>query len=1141
MDTKIKLPKDLLDIFNMVGSKYADEFEDEKSATTNADDDDLVNLVKSKRAEREKAKMSEEDRRIEEITSMDLPNDFENIFTLDERAAGVHTDSVDQGLIYSLSNLGKVDIEYISAITGLEYKEVITSLRGSIFQNPLTWQECFYKGWETADEYLSGNLIKKWRIANEANEKYKGYFQANLTALENVLPHPVGPDDIYVTLGSPWLPTTVIDDFIEHLLGSVFKNVSETANAVKHDEESGIWEIPNKSRYAWTRYAGWNSHNFGTSRLDAMHIIEKTLNQKTIAVYDEVPSPTNPKSKVKVLNQNETVLAIKKQELILDEFKKWIWNDQKRKDMLLEKYDERYACNRVRHFDGSFLTFPNLNPNISLFPYQKNAIARILFTPNTLLAHDVGSGKTYIMIAGGMELRRTGISKKNMYVVPNNLVTQWHDIFKVMYKDAKLLTVLPKDFTPARKYETLKKIRDNDYDGIIIAYSCFERIELSYEHKAEKIEAELEAHKRANKNLSSKRYTKQDEKLQKELTKAHIASREPDDIFFDELNINTIFLDEAHNYKNVPVETQTTRVLGISSAGSARCQDMYDKISYVQRTNNGRGAVLATGTPITNSITDAFVMQRYLQNGELKMLGLSSFDGWIGMFAEKHTEFEIDIDTSSYRLATRFSRFHNLPELTALFSMIADFHIVDKSVGVPDFNGYTDSVSKPSSEFKSYLKVISERADKVRNHKVKSKEDNLLLITTDGRKAALDMRLVDKQNGLFNYDSKVAHCARNVYKIYDSYPESTQLVFCDYSTPKKDFNLYDELKTLLIAKGVPSYEIEFVHNAKSESARAKLFEAVRKGKIRVLIGSTFKLGMGVNVQDKLKAIHHLDVPWRPADMTQREGRILRQGNTNDEVFIYRYITQGSFDAYSWQLLETKQRFITSLLSGHLQERSGSDVADTVLNYAEIKAIAIGNPAIKERVECANELDKLIILRRENIRLNETMAQELTTLPSKIANQQDKIDRALKDYELIKNESFEYLPEQRREMREIVDLAIKSNAYKMTENDIVRYRGFMLVAPAGMIPLSPYIWLIRNGKYFLEIGDSELGNLVRIDNFIDNFDKHVEKLQRGLDNLVGRKEYIENALTKPDPYSDRIEELQSKLEKIDRKLGVKDDK
>ncbi len=1145
MDLKIKIPKDLLDIFNMVDSKLADDFESDepkkKEATSGQGDDELVDLVKSKRAEKERAKMSADDKRIEEITSMDLPADFENVFALDERAIGVHTDNVDQGLVYSLCNLGRVDIEYISAITGLEYKDVITSLRGSIYQNPLTWDECFYKGWETADEYLSGNLIKKWRIATKANEKYKGYFGANICALESVLPHPVSPDDIYVTLGSPWVPTTIIDDFIEHLLGSVIHKVSESANAVRHDDESGIWEIPNKSRYNFTRYSGWNSHTYGTKRLDAMHIIEKTLNQKTIAVYDEVPSPTKPNSKVKILNQDETLLAIKKQESILEEFRKWIWNDERRKEILLERFDEKYACNRVRHFDGSFLTFPNLNPSISLFPYQKNAIARILFTPNTLLAHDVGSGKTYIMIAGGMELRRTGISKKNMYVVPNNLVTQWRDIFKIMYKDASVLTVSPKDFTPKNKYETLKKMRDNDYDGIIIAYSCFERIELSYEHKAEKIEQELEAHKRANKKLSSNRFSKQDEKLQKELTKAHIASREPDDIFFDELGIGTIFLDEAHNYKNVPIETQTSRVLGISSGGSARCQDMLDKISYVQRANNGRGAVLATGTPITNSITDAFVMQKYLQNGDLKMLGLSSFDGWIGMFAEKHTEFEIDIDTSSYRLATRFSRFHNLPELTALFASVADFHIVDKSVGVPDFNGYTDSVSSPTREFQDYLKEISKRADLVRNHKVKSKVDNLLLITTDGRKAALDMRLVDKKNGRFNHDSKVANCARNVYKIYSTYPNTTQLVFCDYSTPKKDFNLYDELKTLLIALGIPSSEIEFVHNAGSERARAKLFEAVRLGKIRVLIGSTFKLGMGVNVQDKLKAIHHLDVPWRPADMTQREGRILRQGNTNDEVYIFRYITKGSFDAYSWQLLETKQRFITSLLSGHLQDRSGTDVADTALNYAEIKAIAVGNPAIKQRVECANELDKLIILRRENIKQNESMAQELATLPSKIANQQDKIKRAKADYKLIKNEKFEYSPEERKQFRETIDLAIKSNAYKTVESDIVSYRGFMLVAPAGMIPLSPYMWLIRNGKYFLEIGDSEVGNLLRVDNFLDNFKSHLQMLKKGLDALIGRKEYIENALSQPDPYADKIEELQIKLDKIDKKLGVKNEK
>ena len=532
-------------------------------------------------------------------------------------------------------------------------------------------------------------------------------------------------------------------------------------------------------------------------------------------------------------------------------------------------------------------------------------------------------------------------------------------------------------------------------------------------------------------------------------------------------------------------------------------------------------------------------MQKYLQEGDLKMLGLSSFDGWIGMFAEKHTEFEIDIDTASYRLATRFSRFHNLPELTALFASVADFHIADKSIGVPDLDGYTDSVSQPCYYFKNYLKDISKRADNVRNHRVKRSVDNLLLITTDGRKAALDMRLVDNVKlGLFYRGDKVTKCAKNVYSVYRSYPGTAQLVFCDYSTPKKGFNLYDELKTQLIALGIPSQEIEFVHNANSERAREKLFEAVRQGKIRVLIGSTFKLGTGVNVQDKLKAIHHLDVPWRPSDMTQREGRILRQGNTNDKVLIYRYITEGSFDAYSWQLLETKQRFITSLLSGHLQERSGGDIVDTALNYAEIKALAIGNPAIKERVECGNELDKLIVLRRENIRQNEAMAQELISLPSKIENQKDIIKRAKDDYKALKRDSNDYTPEERRELREKIELAIKSNAYKTVETDIAQYRGFNLVAPAGMIPSAPYMWIMRQGRYVLELSDSGLGNLIRIDNFFDNFKVHVKKLQGELDNLLARMEYIENTINKPDPYSDRIEELQKRLEELDEKLGVK---
>ena len=1102
------------------------------------EEDELIKLIKEKRAADATPKSSSE-LHVEEITSMDLPTDFENVFALDERAAGVHAQDADTGLILSLSNLGRVDIEYISAITGMEYKDVIRALKGSIYQNPLTWNECFYKGWETADEYLSGNMSRKWRAATEANKRYNGYFSENIKAIEAVLPHPVGASEIHVTLGSPWVPTTVIDDFIIHLLGKKNFHISESALAVRHDENSGIWEIPSKNRYDATRSWSLNKFTYGTPRLSALEIIEKTLNQKTIAIYDTVPSPINKKSKVKVLNQNETLLAVKKQELIIDEFKKWVWTSDVRTALLLEKYDELYSCNRVRHFDGSFLTFPGLNPNLSLYKYQRDAVARILLTPNTLLAHDVGSGKTLIMIAAGMELKRMGISKKNLYVVPNNLVSQWNEMFAHMYSNANVLCVNPKDFTPTKRLSTLKKMRDNDYDAIIIAYSCFDRIAISYDEQARQIEEKIEEYRQASKKLSSDKFAKKREALQKKLIEVHTAKRLGNEIYFDELKVNTIFLDEAHNYKNVPIETQIGNVLGINSTGSARCQGMIDKVAFVQRTNGGRGAVLATGTPITNSITDAFIMQKYLQDGDLKMLGLSSFDGWVGMFAERRTEFEIDVDTGSYRLATRFSKFHNLPELTALLASIADFHVADKSAGIPDFYGYTDSVTEKCPFFKRYLSSISKRADLVRKGKVKRSEDNLLLITTDGRKAALDMRLVETQPKYYR-GGKVSKCAMNVYHMYRGYPGTAQLVFCDYSTPKAGFNMYDELKTILIEKGVPASEIEFVHNATSERAREKLFSDVRSGKIRVLIGSTFKLGLGVNVQDKLKAIHHLDVPWRPADMTQREGRILRQGNTNEDVEIFRYITEGSFDAYSWQLLETKQRFISSLLAGHISERSGSDVADTALSYAEIKAIAVGNPKVKERVEVANELDKLGILRREQIKKNEAMAQELNVLPAKIEHQEGLLRLARLDSKLIAPLIGEQSSEQRRELREIIDSALRANVYQPEESDIITYRGMRIVAPANMTEESPYVWLIGNGRYPLELSSSEFGNLIRIDNFLNGFDKHVTKLESGLDFLEGRKEYIENALSEPDTLSDKIEQLQNKLNRIDKELGVIND-
>ena len=1178
--------------------------------------EDLASYVNKRRTDiQEEKKMAEweiEEERIEEITSMELPSDFENLYATDDIAAGVHTESIEDGLVLSLSNLARVDIEYIAQITGKTYKEVIYALKGSIYQDPDLWNECFYKGWVTADEYLSGNLIKKLRIAKEANERYHGYFTDNVTAITSIIPESLSTDEIYITLGSPWVPTDIIDDFITHLLGDVIKNLSQTASATKHDEETGIWEIPFKSRYRSTRFAGRSVTTYGTRRLEALNIIEKTLNQKTIAIYDEEYVPFSRK-KVRKLNQDETLLAIEKQKLIIQSFQDWVWLDPKRKERLQRTYEDRYSANRVRRFDGSFLTCPGLNPEIQLYPYQKNAIARILFTPNTLLAHDVGSGKTYIMIAAGMELKRIGISKKNMYVVPNNLVGQWRDIFLNMYKNAKLLVVDPKSFVPAKRSEVLKKIRDEEYDGIIIAYSSFEMIKMSFDFKVQSVEEQIAVYKKANAQLNSDKFSKQRERLQKELFEAHTGKRENGEIFFDELGINTIFLDEAHNYKNVPVNTQVERVLGISSGGSVKCQDMLDKIHYVQRANGGRGAILATGTPITNSVTDAYVMQMYLQSGELKMLGLSSFDGWIGMFAEKHTEFEIDIDTGTYRLATRFSRFHNLPELTAMFASVADFHIVDKSVGVPDFKGYTDTITDRSQDFKDYLQVISKRADDVRNRRVKRNEDNLLLITTDGRKAALDMRLIDEKLNRAS-GGKVVKCARNVYGIYKKYDniQATQLVFCDYSTPKAGFNLYDELRELLVGFGIPDYEIAYIHSATTEKSREKLFKAVREGKIRVLIGSTFKLGLGVNVQDKLIAIHHLDVPWRPADMTQREGRILRQGNTNDEVFIYRYITEGSFDAYSWQLLETKQRFISSLLSGHLSERDGSDVSDIVLNYAEIKAIAIGNPKIKKRVELANDLDKLIILRREQIRLHETLSQELNALPAKLANQESLLDKAKIDsiflgdegnrgilkylvdttdaeirliqskdeseegaqlvladddinttdeeidienevilidlpeeieivHKETRKEQRERLAKEKRLLRYVLEHELTNGALKPEERDILVYRGFTVSIPCGMREEEPYIWLKREGKYLVELGTSNLGYIVRIDNFLDGFNKHINKLQNGVDLLTARQEYIEATLNEPDAYSDKIDDLKDQINKIDKELGVKDKK
>ncbi len=1103
-------------------------------------------------------KKREEKKRAKEAATMDLPLDWSNAFESDSRAQGVHADTPADGLILSLANLGKVDIEYISSITGKTCKEVISSLKGAIYQNPLTWEECFYKGWESAEEYLSGNLLRKRKAAEKANRKYGGYFESNLKAIDRLLPPALSTDDIYITLGSPWVPADVIDDFMIHVFDregrangySFNRNGVYSAYKTLHDEQRGTWEIPYKSRYG---YEVKVTSSYGTRRMNGPEILERTLNMKSIAVYDEFKTYKGNKKVVqRILNKNETIAAVEKQRKLIEEFQRWVWLDPKRKQRLISIFEERFACVVKRNFDGSFLTFPTLSKEVTLYPYQKDAVARIIFTPNTLLAHDVGSGKTYVMIAAGQEMRRMGLSKKNMYVVPNDILAQWKSIYLSMYPEAKLFVVSPKEFVPSARQAILKRMKEEDFDAILLPYSCFERIPLSkkycLERKKERL-AQVEEALRKRTALASK-LRREKKQLVKDIADLRYgASLEGEEIYFDSLGVNRLFVDEAHNFKNVPLETKTSRVLGIASTGSRRCFEMMEKVHMVQRNNDGKGVVFATGTPITNSITDAFIMQSYLQSGELAMLDLSSFDAWIGMFAEKSTQFEIDVDTSSYRLTTRFSRFHNLPELTSLLAQIADFHQSESPSCLPSHDGYLDSLLPKTHPFAAYLSSISTRADKVRKRLVGPKEDNMLKITTDGRKAALDLRLVDAKAS-FPEEGKVAACATNVASLYFAYSKSkaTQLVFCDTSTPKAGFNIYDELKRLLIEKGVKEEEIAYIHDATTERKREALFRKVRNGEIRVLLGSTFKLGLGVNVQNRLIAIHHLDIPWRPADMTQREGRILRPGNANKKVYLYRYITEGSFDAYSWQLLETKQRFIADLLSGSLSSRSGRDIEDTVLSYAEVKALAVGNPLVKKRVETANELSRLLTLQRKAFETHAALLKEAELLPSKILSAKELIEASEKDsssYETWKKENSRLYEgklskkeaEERKTLRELLAKCLENELMQSKEKKLATYRGFSLILPAFLMKDKPYVYLEKEARHRVELGFMEKGLLIRIDNYLDALPEKIKKLQGDLKKMRAREASLKVELTKKEDYTEQIDSVQLELACLDKKLGV----
>ena len=1081
-----------------------------------------------------------EDKHVESVTSMELPTDWVNMFFDSEVTKDVVATSPADGLILSLNKLGRVDIEYISQITGLSLKEVITSLKGSIFQNPSTWNECFYKGFETADEYLSGNVVSKYQIAKEANEKYRGYFDINVQALEKVLPIMTSSEDIYVTLGSPWVPTSYIDEFVAYILGFYSFNAFNQRYKVGkrrtiYNSDYGLWELPNDWKHIRTIA---NDYTFGTNHICAVKIIEHTLNSKVPTIHETVK--INGK-KTSILNKNETILAREKQLLLIETFNKWINNNPVYKNELKRIYNERYCSRIIRNYDGRFLTFPGMNENVSLYDYQKNAVARTLFSPNTLLAHDVGAGKTYVMIASGMEKIRLGISKKNMYVVPNNLVGQWEEIFKDLYKDAKILVVNPKNFVPSKRVDMLKEMKDGDYDAIIIAYSSFSMIPLSKRYYVEKLEKELKkvANRLKTMKTNAKNYTKKYHKLIEERDKLKQQLENIDSvIYFDDLKVTGLYVDEAHNFKNLTIETSNNNVAGVSSSGSNKCEDMLDKVRSVQKNSSGGGVVFATGTPITNSLTDIYAMQRYLQNGELTFLNLQSFDSWVGMFAEKKVSFEIDVDTNNYRMVSRYSKFHNMKELSIILSAITDFYQIDKSIDLPDVDNYFDEVIPKTKKLDDYLKQISVRADTIRNKKISRKLDNMLKVTTDGRKAALDIRLVDN-TALFDTTSKVYQCAENVYNLYKKTEatKSTQLIFCDSSTPKKEFNIYDELKRILVLMGVDEEAIAFIHDATTEKEKLALFKKVKTGSIRILIGSTPKLGLGVNVQDKLVALHHLDIPWRPSDMIQREGRIIRKGNENDKVYIYRYITDGSFDAYSWQLLENKQKMIREILSGSMSKNICDELDDVILKYAEVKALALGNPLLKQRVETANEISRYGTLYKKYIENKHKLEVEQITIPNKIDSVKTNISNLEEDIKYYESNKVKHSKEERTEIRHNIFMAILDNDQSKEEAIVCNYQGFDVIVPPYSLQDNMIVYLKNKGKYLVEMGESEVGMLIRIDNFLENMSKQKEQEEITLQKLYEREAEIKDELSKQQNYTDILEELQTKLNEIDKELGV----
>lgn len=951
------------------------------------------------------------------------------------------------------------------------------------------------------------------------------------TPMSNAVPY----SEISVSLGVPWISDEIISQFAIDVLKvpqRFYYQYDKVLDMqlpyrkvpiVRHEPITGFWHVE--------KYKDQRSPEltviYGTARFNAMQILDCTLNLREIKIYDG-----------SVFNEAETLAAIEKQEHLHAAFRDWIWKDADRRWLVEESYNKLFSTyGAPPQYDGSRLVLADMNEGYKLYDYQRSAVEHIISTPNTLLAYEVGAGKTFIMIAAAMEMRKSGLSRKNMFVVPNNIVGQWEKMFNLLYPKAKVLAVEPRSFSAEKRSKVLEQIKCEDYDGIIVAYSCFEMIPLSVRYLMRDMRKSLDVLESRFREInkigfaggaaSIRRETEYINKTVSQLIDCMNASSSK--ICFDDLEINTLFVDEAHNYKNIPLRTCMKQIRGINAAGSRKCFEMLKKVRYVQESNGGRGVVFATGTPLCNSVSDVYAIQCYLQYDELKRLGIERFDNWVKTFARPEFVCEIDVDTSGFRTVERFREFVNLPELSKMFGQITVYHSLDKE-SLPHLSAYSDVVIPKSPELDQYMKNLYLRTEKIRSGDVDRKKDNMLRVSGDGRKAALSLKLVGKEEKHDEY-SKLNHCASRVIDLYRKYPGCSQLVFCDYSVPKSEgFSVYKDIAEQLKREGIPASEIAFIHSFKTEEQKLKLFQDVNTGKKRVLFGSTFKLGIGANVQTRLKAIHHLDVPWRPADMVQREGRILRRGNENDEVFIYRYIVEGSFDSYSWQILQTKQHFISQFLSGTYNQRRALDLEEAELSYAQIKSLALSEPLMKEYSETENKLRRLRMMLKQEQEQTAKSQKDLSEIKEHIAALSQDLQQA-EDDRLYISEHKDLLTAEIAALRQTSSIQIQDGDAGIPLGEFTLHTAGPSTAEKALLHIK------RSGSgYYLELGKSFSGNITRLNNFFCKFDKRIEELRSRMKEEQAKMEHIERGMNYVSDTGEKIISLEKDLNAIFSKIS-----